>query len=306
MLDGGLMNLGLDRVLLFGATDPVQHVVNHPGWVKNGWWLWSGNMGNLILTGIIMVVGFRWIAGKIDTGPESEGHGRYVTKGSIPHMIEIVCVYLRDEMVRPLLRDRTDAMMPFLWTVFYFILINNLLGLIPLLDLQHLVPLAAGQEPHWAYLGGTATQNLFVTGGLALIAGVVINVAAVKRLGIGGYLHHQTGGAPWFVWPIVFPIELLGNFVVKPVALAIRLFANMTAGHILLAVLFGFIGASWEKGFGIGIPVTIVSVLGSIAIYFLEIFVAFLQAFIFMFLIAAFIGLLDHHEGDHAHPELAH
>ena len=291
----------LDPSLLLGAgADPVSHVVNHKLFDVNGWWIWSGNVGNLILSGIILVIGFKWVAGKIDTGPERDGHDRYLTKNPVAHTIEVICIYLREEMCRPLLKDRTDAMMPFLWTLFFFILINNLLGLIPLVDLQHLPFLAMGQEPHWAVIGGTATQNLYVTGALALIAGIVINMAAMKRLGLKDYLHHQTGGAPWYVWPIVFPIELLGNLVIKPVALAIRLFANMTAGHILLAVLFGFVGGVFSKGLLISGPVTLVSVLGAIAIFFLEIFVAFLQAFIFMFLTTVFISLLDH---THEHEE---
>ncbi len=297
--------LSLDRLMMFGASgapDPVAHVVNHKLFDVNGLWIWSGNVGNLILSGIILIVGFKWIAGKIDTGPESAGHERYVTRGAIPHMVEVICVYLREEMCRPLLHDRTDRMMPFLWTLFYFILINNLLGLIPLVDIQHLPELLTGGEPHWAAVGGTATQNLFVTGSLALVCGLVINVAAIRRLGIGGYLHHQTGGAPWYVWPIVFPIELAGNLLIKPVALAIRLFANMTAGHILLAVLFSFVGGALSKGLVIGASVTLISVAGATAIFFLEIFVAFLQAFIFMFLTTVFVSLLDHHE-EHGHED---
>lgn len=301
---GSLLEPG--RWMMIGASDPVSHVVNHKFIDYNGWWIWSGNMGNLILSAIILIVGFKWIANKMDVS-SGEGNERYVPRGVIPHMVEVICVYLRDEMCRPLLKDRTDRMMPFLWTLFFFILINNLLGLIPILDILHLPELAAGKEPHWAIIGGTATQNLFVTGALALIAGIVINVAAIKRLGILGYLEHQTGGAPWYVWPIVFPIELAGNLIIKPVALAIRLFANMTAGHILLAVLFSFVAVAFTKGVLIGVPVTIVSVAGAVAIFFLEIFVAFLQAFIFMFLTAVFISLLDHH-GDHEHAEgdLAH
>ncbi len=298
--------------LLLAANDPVAHVVNHYfGPKPGGWWIWSGNVGNLILSGIILIIGFKWIAGKIDTGPESQGPDRYLTKNPVAHMVEVICLYLRDEMVRPLLKDRTDAMMPFLWTLFFFILINNLLGLVPLLDLQHLPFLAAGQKPHWAIVGGTATQNLAVTSSLAIICGILINVAAIKRLGFGGYLHHQTGGVPltWYMMPIValvFFIEVLGNLVIKPVALAIRLFANMTAGHILLAVLFGFTTVILTESFIVAGPVTLIAVVGAVAIFFLEIFVALLQAFIFMFLTTVFISLLDHHDDhEHEHGELA-
>ena len=295
--------------LFIAGSDPVAHVVNHKLFDINGIWIWSGNVGNLILSGIILIIGFKWIANKIDTGPESEGPDRYLTKNPVAHMVEVICIYLREEMVRPLLRDRTDKFMPFLWTLFFFILVNNLLGLIPLLDLQHLPFYAMGQEPHFAVVGGTATQNLAVTAALAVICGVLFNVAAIKRLGFGGYLHHQTGGVPivWYMIPIVmlvFVIELIGNLLIKPVALAIRLFANMTAGHILLAVLFSFSTIILSKGFLIAAPVTLIAVLGAIAIYFLEIFVALLQAFIFMFLTTVFIALLDHAD-DHHHAEAA-
>ena len=291
--------------LFIAGSDPVAHVVNHPFLKVGDVWIWSGNVGNLILSGIILIVGFKWIANKIDTGPENEGPDRYLTKNPIAHMVEVICLYLREEMVRPLLKDRTDRMMPFLWTLFFFILVNNLLGLIPLLDLQHLPFLASGQEPHRVLFGGTATQNLYVTGALALICGVVMNVEAIKRLGFGGYIHHQTGGVPmkWYMMPIValvFVIEFAGNIIIKPVALAIRLFANMTAGHILLAVLFSFTTIVLSKGILVSGPVTLIAVFGAIAIFFLEIFVALLQAFIFMFLTTVFISLLDHHD-DHEH-----
>jgi F-type H+-transporting ATPase subunit a len=135
---------------------------------------------------------------------------------------------------------------------------------------------------------------------LAAIAGLMINVAGVKELGVVGYLKHLTAGAPIFVWPLMITIEIAGTFI-KPIALAIRLFANMTAGHILLAVVIGFVPMSLGAGLAVGVPVTLVSVVGAIAIYFLEIFVAFLQAFVFMFLTTVFISLLSHHghEEDH-------
>ncbi|MEL7474179.1 MAG: F0F1 ATP synthase subunit A, partial [Planctomycetota bacterium] len=120
-----------------------------------------------------------------------------------------------------------------------------------------------------------------------------------------------TGGAPKFIWPLMIPVEILGTFI-KPVALAIRLFANMTAGHILMATLFMFVGLAFAAidaiggvlGVGLGVTVIIMSVIGAFAVYMLEIFVAFLQAFVFMFLTTVFIAQLSHH-GDHEH-EHAH
>jgi F-type H+-transporting ATPase subunit a len=102
------------------------------------------------------------------------------------------------------------------------------------------------------------------------------------------------------VVPIMLVVEILGLFI-KPAALSIRLFANMVAGHTLLATLLGFGALAYSaKGWGLAIPVSAVSVVAAIAISVLELFVAFLQAFVFMFLTAVFIGMMSHH-GDHDH-----
>ena len=291
----------LSNLITLAAADPSAHVWNHVFWQsENGLWLWSGNQGNLVLSGIILIFGMIWVAKHVSTGDvKTEGASAYVTKNRFAHMIEVICVYLREEVARPLLHDRTDKLMPFLWTIFFFILVNNLLGLVPIMDiLQLIVP--AWREGHMTPVGGTATQNIWVTGVLAVVAAIMFNAAAISRLGIKGYFGHMTGGAPIFVAWMIFILEFMGQIVIKPVALAIRLFANMTAGHILLATLIGFVGVVWNEAFVIKGPVTVVSFLGAFAIMILELFVAFLQAFIFMFLTAVFISLMDHHD-EHGH-----
>ncbi|MEM9661808.1 MAG: F0F1 ATP synthase subunit A [Planctomycetota bacterium] len=296
----------LDFQPLIGAGDPVAHVINHY-LIKlpNGFWLWSSAQSNLVLTAIILIFGMKWVAKNVSTGPETDGNARYVTRKPLAHFVEVICIYLRDEIAAPLLHDRTRQLMPFLWTIFFFILVNNLLGLIPLLDVQHTVARLLGQEnPKWSAVGGTATQSIWVTAVLAVIAGVFFNVAAIKRLGVGGYFAHMTGGAPIFVAPLIFLLEFLGQIVIKPTALAIRLFANMTAGHILLATMFTFVGTALGSGALLFSTVTVVSMAAGIAIMFLEIFVGILQAFVFMFLTTVFISLMDHH-GDH-HEEHGH
>lgn len=286
------------------AADPVQHVINHPFVINdNGYWLWSTAQTNMVIVAVIMVIGGLFVAKSVSTGAEGDGHGRWVTNNRFAHMIEVICDYLRVNTVQPLLGERTSKMMPFLWTVFFFILINNLMGLIPILDLQNILAGAMGSDmvaQHKAFIGGTATQSIWVTGALSVIAMLVINIAGIKELGFGGYIKHLTADAPIFVWPIIIPIEIAGTFI-KPIALAIRLFANMTAGHILVAVLLGFASQGFTSDNPVmGFPVGVVSSLGIIAIYFLELFVAFLQAFVFMFLTTVFISLLAHH-GDHDH-----
>ncbi len=278
------------------AESPVSHVINHKFWVIDGWWVWSSAQGNLLLTAIIMLILGPYVASKIATGGEDEGHDRYVTRNFFAHTIEVICVYLRDQVIEPLLHERTRRFLPFLLVLFFFILINNLLGLIPILDIVHLF-FPKLKEAHMAPIGGTATQSIYVTGGLAIIAAIVINLAGVKELGLGGYLKHLTAGAPVFVWPLIILIEIAG-IAIKPIALALRLFANMTAGHILLATLLGFVKAGFEINFGAGLAIGLVSFLGAVAIMLLELFVAFLQAFVFMFLTALFISLLSHH-GEH-------
>ncbi len=301
------MNLvSLPTVL--AASNPVDHVVNQPFWVQGGYWLWSAHVGNLILAGLITLVVLSYAAARIKTGPETQGTDRYVTKGHFAHMIEVICVYLRENSVRPLLGARTDRFMPFLWTVFFFILVNNLLGLVPITDTLHLIDKLTGTHAFSGVLGATATQNIFVTAALAVIAALVINIAGIRELGLGGYLSHLTAGTKLPISLLLVPIEIMGT-VIKPVALALRLFANMTAGHILVAVLFMFavqgLGmlTTWTVGgVALGGAVTVISVVSAIAIYFLELFVAFLQAFVFMFLTTVFISQLAHHD-EHEHHE---
>jgi len=295
----------LDSILTtLAATDPLGHVVNQPSDFKtqSGFWIWSTNQGTLVLSGIILIVVGLWAANKIKTGPKGQGAEAYVTKNRFAHMIEVMVVYLREEVVRPLLGDRTNKFFPILLTFFFFILVNNLLGLAPIRDLLEVVGLDK------RLIGGTATQNIWVTGALALLSAILFNAAAVFRLGPVGFVKHMLGGLPWYMFPIailLLVIETANQFIIKPFALALRLFANMTAGHVLIATLLiasgtaitnirhGTAGGGDYAAIGI-------SVIGSILLTFLELFVAFLQAFVFMFLTTIFISLMDHHD-EHGH-----
>src|SRR5262245_34109212 len=103
---------------LLASTDPLEHVLNQPAVrPESGYWLWSSTQGNLVLSGIILIGVGLWAASKIKTGPASEGAGAYVTRNSFARFLEVLCVYLRDEVVRPLLGERTNRFMPFLWTI---------------------------------------------------------------------------------------------------------------------------------------------------------------------------------------------
>ncbi|HUM11458.1 MAG TPA: F0F1 ATP synthase subunit A [Myxococcaceae bacterium] len=207
-------------------------------------------------------------------------------KQPVPHgprqnLLEMLVVFVRNEIAIPNIgKAEGPRYTPYLLSVFFFILTLNLLGLVP-----------------WA---STATGNLGVTLALALCTFVLTQFASIKAAGLGGYLKHMTGGAPWWIWPIMVPVEILGLFT-KPFALMLRLFANMLAGHIVLFSLLGLI-------FIIGhVAVSVVAVPFAIFIYLLELFVAFLQAYIFTMLSALFIGMgvaMGHHD-EHAHEEHA-
>lgn len=186
------------------------------------------------------------------------------------NLVEVFIVFVRDDIVVPNMGTAGIRYMPYLLTTFFYILLMNLLGLIP--------------------YGASATGNVNVTAGLAIIAFVMIQASAIRAQGFVQYLKHLTGGVHWALWPIMVPIEILGLFT-KPFALCIRLFANMTGGHIVLVSLIGLIFVF--KSYVIAVaPAGFV-----VAINFLELFVAFLQAYIFTMLTSLFMGLGMQSEG---------
>jgi F-type H+-transporting ATPase subunit a len=173
--------------------------------------------------------------------------------------------------------------------------------MVPFADIQTVIgKLAFQTEGDWSVFGGTATSNINVTIALAIVSFIVIQVHAFRSLGVGGWAHHLTGGAPLYLLPIMLPIEFMGMFI-KPAALAIRLFANMVGGHTMLAVLmmFGMMAFEATSSWAITGSISLVSMIAAVVISFLELFVAFLQAFIFMFLTTVFIGQMSHHGDEH-------
>jgi F-type H+-transporting ATPase subunit a len=277
------------------TPSPTEHVVDllHPGGIPV---LTTHTITLIVVTGVFLLAMIH-AARRIATGPESQGNERYITRGRFPQMVEAITIYLRDQMLVPVLGEHTTRKyLPYLLTLFFFILFNNLFGLVPFSDLWHMF----GLPP---YFGGTATASITVTGALALVAFFVIQVHGIRELGLKGFLQHLTGGlvpGPIYLAPvvaIVFVVEVAG-LIIKPAALAIRLFANMVAGHTLMAVLLSFGAMVARQGGGLGsvVGISLVSGVAAVAISFLELFVAFLQAFIFMFLTAVFISLMSHHD----------
>src|SRR5690606_34591672 len=248
-------------------------------------WVLTNHMVMLLLSAALMLLIFPAIT-------RAYRSGDLVPTGT-RNFFEAIIIYLRNDVVKPLLGDETDRYMPYLWTLFFFILFTNLLGLLPLDVLTG--KLLGINHGHGVY--GTATSNIYVTGTLAVVSFIFWHISGIARNGIGAWFHHFLGGAPWYLFPVMIPVEILG-MIIKPFALAVRLAANMTAGHILIAVLIGFVPAAFQAHYGQGIGVGIVSVLGAVAVMCLEVFLALLQAYIFTFLTTLFISQMVMHEHD--------
>lgn len=184
------------------------------------------------------------------------------------YFVESLTVFVRDEIVVPNIGEEGRPYLPYFLSIFFFVLFMNLLGMVP--------------------GSATATGNISVTASLALCTLFMINVAGMRAHGVGGYVKSLVPhGMPVWLLPLMYPIELLG-LLTKTFALSIRLFANMIAGHIVifafLALIFLF-GKLWVA------PMSVAAALG---INLLELFVAFLQAYIFTLLSAIFVGSAIH------------
>ena len=218
-------------------------------------------------------------------------------KGIVPsgfrNLIEAVLQFLREDMARPVLGHLTDKFIPFIWTMFFLSLTSNLLGMIPLASIWGAFGVPASNP--WRHMAGTATGNISITAGLAICALLFIHINGIKEQGLGPYLKTYLGHAPIWLAPLMVPLEIV-SALVKPFALAIRLFANMIAGHVVIAVLLIFAAAGLAAG-GAMLGVGAASILGAVFINLLELLVAFLQAYIFTFLTTLFLGMAT--ESDH-------
>ena len=218
-------------------------------------------------------------------GKYRRGVGRTsAPRGFSQNLLETFVVYVRDEIARPNLGKKADRYLPYLLTVFFFILSCNLLGLVP-----------------W---GAMAMSNITVTAVLAIFTFIVTQLAGTKDY----WLHILwPPGIPTFVKFILVPIEIIGLFT-KPFALAVRLFANMVAGHLVILNLIGLIfiiGGTFGAAAGYGTAVPAIAL--TVFIYALELLVVFIQAYVFTVLSALFIGMAAaEHEHDHTPGVTAH
>lgn len=364
------------NLLLLASHDPVDHVLPHRFGERLIHWnidftaplnlltiephdtYFTNHLLMTLVAAAIMLVLFP-IIGKKYAAMQSRGPEESVPRG-FTNLLEAMLQFIRNDVAKPVLGHRTDRFLPFLWTVFFYILICNLLGMIPL---DSIVYLLSGQKLQ--HIGGTATGNIMITAGLAVCAFVMIHFSGAKEVfsglvdGTYGHHHHDEhhaghdehevlhgeghayglaqgpethvdhhhpkGMAPamaavaapflyvwnfaphvfkpgpdagamaplmWLMdlvmWAILLLLEFIGA-IIKPFALAIRLFANMVAGHVvlgsILALIFVFKG-SVAANYGLGV----VASLGAAALSCLELFVCFLQAYVFTFLTTLFIG----------------
>jgi F-type H+-transporting ATPase subunit a len=213
------------------------------------------------------------------------------------NLFEGILTFIRDNVARPYIGKNADQYVPYIWTIFLFVLFCNLFGMIPFM--------------------GSPTASFTVTAVLALTVVLFIHGNSIREFGLWS---HLCSFAPHLDLPLglkipillmLWPIEFMG-LLLKCFVLAVRLFANMFAGHIVLGTILLFIPMVKDSSVGIAGTVTVASALGVLALSFLELFVAFLQAFLFAFLTALFFGgVLEHaehaaHGGEHGHDEHGH
>jgi len=184
-------------------------------------------------------------------------------------LVEPIILFVRDDIAKPNLGYKYERYMPYLLTVFFFIWFNNMFGLVPFFP-----------------GGANVTGNIAVTFVLAIITFIITTFSGNKYY----WSHVFKPNVPWWLYPLMVPVEILGLFT-KPFALMIRLFANITAGHILVLSLLGLIYVFNT------IAIAPVSLAFAVFIGMIELLVAFIQAFIFTILSALFIGLAieEHH-----------
>jgi F-type H+-transporting ATPase subunit a len=249
--------------MFLAAEDIVHHLLDYP---IGGF---TAHQYLLIGIAVFTIVLFTIMSRVVTEGPP---------KKSFFGLIEFTMIWIRDEIVYPWLgHDRGRKFLGFFWTLFFFILFANLLGLLPF-------PFNPWER--------TATGNLAVTGALAIIVFFVIQGAGMAAK---GPIKYWTGlvphGTPAFLWPLVWVIEFIGLFT-KPFALTVRLFANMTGGHAALLALFGFLYFVPHANSGVlGIPTTIGSFGFILFVLLLETLIALIQAYIFTVLSAIFVSL---------------
>jgi F-type H+-transporting ATPase subunit a len=260
------------------------------------------NHMTMTLLAALMTIGvFWWLAGKLK--PRDGGPAVVRGRGRLTQLFETMCVFVRDEVARPNLGHLTDKYIPYLWTIFFFILFANVLGLLPI---GYVLELVTG-DSHFSHWGGTATSNLSLNVVLAIGSFIAIVGIGIREAGLGHFLGHFNPVGWKHEFPLaimmvpiglmLFVLEWMG-LLIKCTVLAMRLFGTMMAGHLVITafvmLIFTAASASTTLGYGVGVAV----VIGGTMLTLLELFICMLQAFIFTFLTVLFIssGAVHEHE----------
>jgi F-type H+-transporting ATPase subunit a len=250
------------------------------------------------VTAVVVVLTFFYVAGRVR--PSGEGLQAYKTRGRLAQLFETMCTFIRDEVVRPNLGALTDKYIYYIWTVFFFVLFANVLGLIPFGTL--LQPITGNS--HW---GGSATGNLSLNVMLAICSFTAILFIGIRETGLKTFLAHfnPLGWDDPKMLVIGIPLYFLEwmGLLIKCTVLAMRLFGTMMSGHLVIAAFIGLVFIASESSSTLGYGVQLAVILGGILLTLLELFICFLQAFIFTFLTVLFISMVATHHGHDEHHE---
>jgi F-type H+-transporting ATPase subunit a len=197
-----------------------------------------------------------------------------VVPGKGQYTGELAYTFVRNTFGRDMIGPEFMKFVPYLVALFFFILVNNVFGVVPF------VQFPTFSHVGWAYA-------------LAAVSWVVYNAVGIARHGFFGYLKHVTlpSGVPVWMWPLIIPLEFMSNILVRPLTLSLRLFANMFAGHLVLAVFT--LGGSYlivNSDVWAYKPVGVIAFALGVALTFLELLVQVLQAYIFTILTASYIS----------------
>ena len=221
----------------------------------------------ILVTGLLMLLIF---------GSMARNYKKSLVPTGVGKIFEPLVLFVRDEIAKPNIGANYKKYMGYLLTAFFFILFLNVFGLMP--------------------FGINVTGNIAITFALALLTFLITQFTANKN-----YWQHifWMQGLPWWMKIVMMPIEIIGVFI-KPFALLIRLFANMSAGHLVVMSLIGLIFVFKNIAAGVAFPVL------TFVIYLLEVLVAFLQAYIFTMLSAVYFGMANEEHGHEGEEGMAH
>ena len=316
------MNAGMN-LLLASAADPTSHVIPHPVTrplfevkvpdthipalnIIDGVYEFAitNHLLMTFVSGIAVILVFKFVAGRVRV--KGEGLEAYRTRGHLAQIFETMCSFMRDEVVRPNLHELTDKYIYYIWTIFFFILFANVLGLVPFGPSLYLTArvFGAAHPQDWGHIGGTATGNLSLNVVLATGTFIAIIYIGIKETGAKAFFAHfnPLGWKDKKMLLIGIPLYFLEwlGLIIKCVVLAMRLFGTMMAGHLVIAAFMGLIVVAMNVSQGLAYGVQFAVIIAGIVLTLLELFICFLQAFIFTFLTVLFISLVaSHHDDNH-------